>query len=710
MPHHLLTPARPKRRHQHCGSGPGTPRRGGRDVFPALRSFGAVLTGLLLGWGIAVSWADAPSNVAGRLGLASGNDVVADFSLPTPAGPPITLSDDPTAKLHVLCFLGTECPLARLYGRRLNEMAERYHDRGVRFVGINSNIQDSLEEIRAYAAAHGVGFPLAKDPDRRVALQVGATRTPEVFVIDAQREVRYQGRIDNQYEPGITRAEASSHELRDAIEQLLAGRKVAVPRTEAVGCLIALPKAAEVGGGAEEVTFCGEISRILNRHCVECHRAGEIGPFALQDYDEVVGWGDMMLEVIDQGRMPPWHASAAHGKFANAREMPASDVEKLRSWVAQGMPYGDAGQLPEPPERVRGWQLPEAPQAEFAMSDEPFEVPADGTVEYQYFVVDPHFSEDRWVRAVQVVPGNAAVVHHAIAFIRPPDGASFRDIGLLAAYVPGQRVMDLPPGYAQRIPAGSRIVFQMHYTPTGIVEHDLSRIGMVFTDRSEVTHEVYTVGGIQQDFEIPPSASAHEVRGSVGRYPAAGTLLSVSPHMHLRGKSFQLIAERAAGEETLLDVPHYDFNWQHNYQWLAPIDLSQVRQLRFVATFDNSAANPTNPNPHEYVTWGDQTWQEMAVAFLAVARPIEAASPSQPPPAKSAEGKQASDEWQREAAAFADRYLERFDKDQDGFLSRHEVPDSVRMFGFRRFDHNGDRLLSHDEIAAESLERLQRAP
>ena len=159
------------------------------------------------------------------------------------------------------------------------------------------------------------------------------------------------------------------------------------PKTKAVGCLIALPR--EQSDAVDAPTFCNEVSRILNQHCVECHRPGEIGPFALQDYDEVVGWGDMSLEVIDQNRMPPWHATDAPGSFANERRMPADDIETLRRWVEAGMPYGNAVQLPPTPEYITGWRLPRSPDAIFKMSDEPYRIPSEGTVEYQYFVVDP---------------------------------------------------------------------------------------------------------------------------------------------------------------------------------------------------------------------------------------------------------------------------------------------------------------------------------
>lgn len=647
---------------------------------------------------------------AGSQGLV---DRVHNFSLPTVGDQTLSRSNDPSVQLEVICFLGTECPLARVYGPRLQRMSGEYADRGVRFIGINSNVQDSMDELKDYAAQHGITFPMAKDYDRQVAMQCGATRTPEVLVVDRSGAIRYQGRIDDQYQPGIARSEATHHDLRNAIDQLLAGEKVSQPRTQAVGCLIALPRSPMKTLAAQpKVTFCDQVIRVLQKHCVECHREGEIGPFALEDYDEVVGWADMSLEVIDEGRMPPWHASPDHGSFANARHMSQEEKETLRRWVDMGMPYGDAKSLPPQPTYVEGWRLPRTPDAVFEMGNEPFPVPAEGTVEYQYFVVNPQFTEDKWIRAAQVVPGDSSVVHHCIVFVRPPDGSDFQDIGFLTAYVPGQKQGELPTGYAQRVPAGSRLVFQMHYTPNGRPAEDKTRLGLVFTDRENVTHQVMVLGGLDQDFEIPPHAERYDVNGQIDGFPENGFLLSITPHMHLRGKSFEFRLESADDVTKLLDVPAYDFNWQHNYELTSPLPLRQIEKLSFTATFDNSDSNPTNPNPNEYVTWGDQTWQEMAVTFISVAKPLDAKPTAdskrrQQAMKRQREAQRAS--WFAEASAFADQYIARFDANGDQSLTSHELPDSVRMFSFRRFDLNSDGRLTHDEILEKAYERLQRS-
>ena len=613
---------------------------------------------------------------------------------------PLSTAD---AKWKVVCFLGAECPLARLYGPRLQRLGEEFLGRGVQVVGISSNPQDSPADIKRYIAEHGIAFPIIKDRQQSLARQFGATRTPEVFVLDRRGNVRYQGRIDDQYEPGTARPEATQHDLRSALEALIAGREVLVARTTAVGCLITLMKPPQQPADpAAVVTFTRDVAPILNQHCVECHREGEIGPFALTDYDEVVGWGEMILEVIHQKRMPPWHADSGYGKFVGERRMPADARETLTAWIEQGMPQGDPQDLPPQPEWAGGWHLPSAPDVELAMRDRPFIVPAEGTVEYQYFVVDPMWEEDRWIRAAQVIPGNASVVHHAIVFVRPPDGSRSEGIGWMGGYVPGQRLTPLPLGHARRIPARSKLVFQMHYTPNGRVAEDVTRVGVWFSDLDDVTHEVTTRVALNNHFEIPPGANNFTVDLQLDGFARESRLLSLTPHMHVRGKSFRLDVQQRKQTETLLLVPQYDFNWQHWYQLETPLELAKVDSLQMQVTFDNSAQNPTNPDPQEYVTWGDQTWQEMAVAFFDIAHPRGKPRVANRQPKKSTDDAKRQQQIRDEV----EKFLAQLDQDGDGVVVRDETPDAFRRFGFRRVDRDRNGRIERSEIEAEAARRL----
>jgi hypothetical protein len=635
---------------------------------------------------------------------ASKPIAVPAFRLPTAEDLVVEVDRGGPAKLTVVCFLGCECPLARLYGPRLSALAKEFAPRGVHFIAVNSNVHDTMDDLRQYAASHDITFPVAKDYDNVVADQYGATRTPHVFVLDVDLAIRYRGRVDDQFRPGIARAAPEREDLRLAIEELLAGQAVTLPQTEPAGCFIGRKQQP---GIASDVTYSKQVSRVLQQHCVECHRPGEIGPFSLTDYDEVVGWTGTILEVIEDGRMPPWHASPEHGEFANARHVADGDKQILKDWVAAGAPYGNVSELPEPITYVEGWQLPREPDLVLAMRDRPFVVPASGTVEYQYFVVDPQLAEDKWVRAAQVIAGNRSVVHHAIVFIRPPDGSEFRGIGWLAGYVPGQRAAVYPPGAARRVPAGSKLVFQMHYTPNGAEASDVTKVGIVFADPDEVTHEVVTQIAIDQGFEIPPNAAEHQVHTEVQHLPDGGLLLSIMPHMHLRGKSFHLFVQRGENREPLLQVPRYDFNWQHIYQLAEPMPLSDVDALECDVVFDNSVSNPFNPDPSQYVTWGDQTWEEMAVAFFDISVPLNGDGSLKPIETTSASA-DPSPAPPEAIEDFVDRFVNLFDANSDGEVRRAETPDALRAFGFGRLDLNGDDVLSRDELRVHARERLGR--
>ena len=633
-----------------------------------------------------------------------------DFTLPSASGETVDLKTPFTARLRVVCFLGCDCPVAKLYAPRLKTLAQQFASQGVEFFSVNSNPQDSIAKLAKYAKDHGLddsslSFPMLKDHDGRVALRFGATRTPEVFVIDSLGQLIYQGRIDDQYRPGIVTDQPTRDDLRLAIEEHLAGKAVSIANAPAAGCRIA--KRRPIAPDAD-VTYTRDISKILNKHCVECHRSGEIGPFALTDYEEIVGWADMMVEVIDNNRMPPWHASEDHAKFVNSRRMSDAEKETVRRWVESGTPFGNATESESSPSFASGWQIGQ-PDLVVPMASEPFSVPAGGTVEYQYFVVDPGFTEDRWVTAAEVVPGNRAVVHHGIAFVRPPDGVRVDGMGWLSAYVPGQRMPPPEPHRARLVPAGSKLVFQMHYTPTGKVEQDLSKIGLKFAGADQVTEELLTIVGINQAIEILPRQSDVTVDGDTEYLPVGGRLLAMSPHMHLRGKAFQVQIGRQGKNSILLDVPHYDFNWQHTYILEQPIDLDSVDWLTFIATYDNSTKNPFNPDPDEFVTWGDQTWEEMAIVFYEVARPVNTTGSRRTESVNRisslsanakvipiAETEHVAREAKRQTQA--DQFFKDLDRDGNGIVVYDEVDRAVQLRLFRRVDQNGDRSIDRQEV------------
>jgi peroxiredoxin len=656
---------------------------------------------LLLTWCFAVpAWCqdDAPtaSKAVGHVG-----SMVEDFSLLDYRGTEHTLSKAlADSDLVVLAFLGAECPLARLYGPRLEQLAEHFAGQRVSFLGVNSNRHDSLEEIELYVRRSGISFPLLKDSANKLADALAADRTPEVVVLDAERRIRYRGRIDDQYGVGFSRPAPTREDLKRALEELAAGEPVTIPQTTAVGCHIGRLLEPD---SESAVTYGRQISRLLQRHCVECHRKGEIAPFPLTSYEEAVGWAETIREVISDQRMPPWHADPAHGNFINARLMTSDEKQLIYDWVKAGAPEGDPTAVPPARSYVRGWQLPQAPDHVIEMHGAPFKVAAEGTVEYQYFVVDPSFTEDKWIRAAEVVPGSRQVVHHAIVFVRPPNLDPSQGMGWLTAYVPGQSILDLPEGQAKLIPAGSQLVFQMHYTPNGSPQDDTTKIGLVEVDEASVREQVITMLAMNRNFEIPAGAGDHRVEATVSEFPKGSRLLAISPHMHLRGKSFRFNVQHDGESEILLDVPHYDFNWQHVYVLETPLALDTGVAIHCVGHFDNSTENLVNPDPSAVVRWGDQTWEEMMLGYMEISVPLDRGKPGQ---VFSQRELTAEEEIRAETAAR--KMIARFDRDKNNTVERGEVPDAFAVFAFRRFDRDKNRAITYEEALEVSRGTVRR--
>ena len=533
----------------------------------------------------------------------------------------------------VVVFMGWECPLVRQYVPELKTLRDRWSKKNVRWLAINSNQHDSLTELQYFARKFDFDLPMLKDVGNQLADQFGAQRTPEAFLLNKQQEIIYQGRIDDKFTYGRQREKAVSEFLATAIQQAVNQKTIDPPYVEPDGCIIGRVFKANDEDSSNAVTYSNQISRILQRNCTQCHRPGEIGPFSLSDYDEVVGWAGMIQEVVNERRMPPWHASPEHGSFSNDCRLSEDEIRMINDWVDAGAPQGDTAQLPEPVVYTTGWQM-EKPDLVLPMDSKPYRVPATGTVDYEYFVVDPGFKEDKWVSAAECRPGNPAVIHHIIVGIAGK-GQFTRRRGRsrsaghelvsdwLAANAPGSPPMELPPGYAKKIPAGSRLVFQMHYTPNGRATTDISSIGLKFIDAADVTHEVSTLRAANLRFSIPPNEPNHRVTANF-KFKQDAELLSLFPHMHLRGKAFRYTAYYPDAEsEVLLDVPTYDFNWQNAYLLTKSKQIPAGTRIHCVARFDNSEDNFANPDPNQTVRWGDQTWEEMMIGYFNVAQPIE---------------------------------------------------------------------------------------
>jgi peroxiredoxin len=538
---------------------------------------------------------------------------VADLTLKDIHRRPRSLASFKDRKALVVVFVGTECPLANLYIPTLVELHKEYDPKGVQFVLINSNYGDGFVQVAAHAQERELPFPVLKDFDHRAADAFGAKRTPEAFVLDAGRVIRYHGRIDDQYGLDFRREKPTHRDLKDALDAVLAGKPVATAQTEAPGCVIARAPKPRL---EREVTFAKDISRIMQKRCQECHRPGEIGPMPLLSYDNAKSWADTIHEVVLEQRMPPWYADPRHGKFSNDRHLSAEERDTLLAWVEQGCPQGDDKDLPPPATFPEGWTIGK-PDTIYQMGED-FKVPATGVLPYKRFTVDPGLKEDVWVQAAECRPGNRKVVHHILVYMQAPGKAIYDKDGTaltLAGWAPGDMPAIFPPGTAKLLPAGSKFVFEVHYTPNGKEETDRCSVGVIFAKkRPERIAETNILANMT--FQIPPGKA--DTRGQLSyTFRDDALLLSFMPHMHLRGTSAKYFVTYPDGKsETLLSVPDYDFGWQSIYRFAEPLHIPKGTKLTWIAHWDNSADNPRNPDATKEVRWGLQTWDEMQNGWM----------------------------------------------------------------------------------------------
>jgi hypothetical protein len=372
-------------------------------------------------------------------------------------------------------------------------------------------------------------------------------------------------------------------------------------------------------GESSAVTFTKDVAPILYKNCAECHRHTGVAPMALLNYKEVRPWAKSIKERVVDRSMPPWFADPRHGEFANNPSLSQPEINAITAWVDAGAPKGDDKDLPPAPKFTEGWAIGE-PDLVLSMKEE-YSVPADGVVPYLYFRIPTGFTEDRWVQAVEIKPGDQRVVHHVIATL---EDAQHKRVGGLGGITPNKRAIISPPGSARLVKAGAVIVLQMHYTTVGVATKDRTSVGLIFAKEKP---KIVLGGGnaMNTRFLIPAGAPNHEVRASK-TFEEDVYLYSMMPHMHVRGKDFTYTAVYPDGRsEIVLHVPKYNFDWQLDYELKKPLFLPKGTRLDCVAHFDNSAKNKFNPDPTKDVRWGDQTWEEMMIGWYTTVRSLDPA-------------------------------------------------------------------------------------
>lgn len=562
----------------------------------------------------ATEWQEAPQPLkASECGVGR---IVTDLPLTDRAGSTRPLSGHLAGRRGLIVALfGATCPISNKLGPELARLEKDAASRQVALVLLCPVSAESAEEIGRFVQTHGLQSPVVHDP--ALARELAATTTTEVFLIDPARTLVYRGAINDQHGLGYAKARPTRTYLRDALAALLRGEAPSVAATTAPGCALDLPRPAAV---ATPLTYHRDIARIVQTHCVECHRDGGGGPFSLERHEDVVEHAAMIRKQVERGAMPPWFAAPAedgHSRWLNDRSLPARDKADLLTWLNGDRALGDPTEAPQPRRFAAGWTLGE-PDAVVQLP-RPVAVPAEGTMPYQFVTVPTGFAEDRWVQGYEIAPTDRSVVHHVIVQVHAR-GAQVRDRGeglegYWAAYVPGNAAHLWPEGFAKKLPAGATVSFQIHYTPNGQATQDQLKLGLRFAP-SPPRYVVHTAAVAQPRLDIPPGAAGHvEVKEQT--VPADMNLLACMAHMHVRGKAFKFEVTPPGGPtEILLDIPRYDFNWQLRYDCARPKFLARGSKVRITAVFDNSEANPANPDPARRVRWGQQTEDEMMIGYF----------------------------------------------------------------------------------------------
>jgi len=488
---------------------------------------------------------------------------------------------------------------------------ERHAQRHIPFFLINAEADLSREQALADREAHGVMAPLLLDEGGLVTATLGLQHEGEILVIDPARwEIVYQG-------PATAHSDGSGENyLAQALDAQLKGEALAqarrTPAANAGFAALTLSRADSVP------TYASDIAPLLVEKCASCHRPGGIGPWAMNSHPMVQGFSPMIREVILTRRMPPWHADPQVNRFKHDMSLSIEQAQMLVHWIDAGAPRGEGEDpLLAVVEPDNAWELGEP---DLIVDLPAFSVPATGTLDYQILSVDNPLDRDVWVRAVQIVPSDRQVLHHAIATFGQRDEPLDIDLGTpigdallqsqLMTFVPGNEVYEYPEGTGILVPAGATFFSQMHYTTYGRETVDQTRIGLYFADEPpEYTLQHYAI--LNVDIEIPPGESQDEERAYY-QFQKDAVIYSLFPHAHYRGRSASFTVIYPDGrEELLLSVPHYDFNWQRYFQLEEPLYAPAGTRLIHSMVYDNSSNNPSNPDATVQVRFGEQTWEEM---------------------------------------------------------------------------------------------------
>jgi hypothetical protein len=541
--------------------------------------------------------------VAASAFASKPGDIVDNFRLIDHTGGAQELYYRSDMKAVVLLTHMNGCDGVKASAQALESLRTKYQSQGVEFLMLDSNLGASREAIAADAKQLPLNVPIMIDDTQLVGESLGLTTNGEVFVITPQAgwKIAYRGAADG---------------VGGALDSVLAGKPVTATATPAVGCAVALPELAKRKAHAQ-ISYEKQIAPMLEEKCVACHREGGIGPWAMTSYDMVKGFSPMIREVVRTKRMPPWHADPHYGAWSNDRGLSAEQAKTLVHWIEAGSPRG-AGADPlvaATKKQYPTWALGEP---DLVIETPSFTTPATGVIPYQMVTVKNPLNEDKWIRAIDYLPGQRAVLHHVIASV----GGERFGATSLNNYVPGAEPLVMPEGNGILLKANSTFHFQMHFTPNGQPLTDVTKLGLYFM-KDPPKHEFRSMIFAQPRLKIPANTKVHP-ETAINTFRADAVIYSVHPHAHFRGKSASFVAKYPDGrEEMLINIPNYDFNWQSTYELKEPKTVPAGTKIVYTQTFDNSSQNKANPDPNRTVTWGEQTWDEMVFGVVRYRNVVE---------------------------------------------------------------------------------------
>lgn len=603
-------------------------------------------------------------------------------------------------KATVIALTSTSCPICKKYLPTLARIEKEYTDRGIQFCFLNTLPSDKPEDMQRAIKANQLKGPYVFDRTDKYNRLLDTLTTAEVFVFDSARTLVYRGAVDDQYGLGYSLGAPKRNYLTDALDALLANRRIEIAATTAPGCDIYQPNTEK--RKSTNVTYHNRISRLVQNHCVECHREQGLAPFSLESADDLIAHAGMIRTVVKNETMPPWFAGdKSQVTWGNDRSLTDQEKMDLLGWLESGHEMGDPGDAPRKRVFTSEWNIGK-PDAAFRLP-RPFTIQATGTMPYKYTRVETRFKEDKWIRAVEIRPTDRSVVHHVLVFIRGRGRAG--DVegtdGFFAAYVPGNSYQIFPEGFAKKIPAGASLIFQIHYTPVGHKTTDQTEVGFKFYEGTP-KHVLRVKGIANRRIRIPAGAENHPEHASL-RVPTDVKLMAFMPHMHLRGKAFRYeLVSQGQPSKILLDVPRYDFNWQIVYRLAEPMLVRKGTVIRTTAWYDNSENNPANPDPDHEVRWGDQTDEEMMLGYIEYYLPNEKIEPEKTASAKNEADEEIGGSIRDRARSEISRRIirkafERYDVDRDGKVTREELG---RPRIFDSLNTNGDDHLTLEEALA----------